>query len=183
MTPRSARPMLSSIRRRWATASPVPRLALSSVVGVAAAIGSVPSALAFRTYGDDPAFAGAPLVRWATDAVELRVRGNAPDGLTTGATEDAARSAASDWNSLSCTGMELNLASTDEPAAPGDGRNTLEWVTSGWTDRGVSANSPAYTDVQFATNEDGYWEVVEAPRGHILDRWTASRNSRTTGCG
>jgi len=54
------------------------------------------------------------------------------------------------------------LGPTDSPATPGDGINTVQWVSSGWASRGFDPNVPAFTDVAYEKETDGGWAIVEA---------------------
>jgi hypothetical protein len=50
---------------------------------------------------------------------------------------------------------------TSLPAQLGDGRNTLQWVHSGWVELGFPSTAPGATDVRYE-KKDGVWQIVEA---------------------
>lgn len=71
------------------------------------------------------------------------------------AIEDAATTAYDTWSAPDCTSFRASFeGTTPSPAAPGDGRNTIEIVRSGWTERGFTAGRGATTDVQFVRTSD-----------------------------
>src|SRR5262249_17023075 len=58
----------------------------------------------------------------------------------------------------------------------GDGINTIQWIFSGWTSRGLDPSAAGATDVQYEKGADGKWVIVEADiylnaENH---RWVAS---------
>jgi hypothetical protein len=66
------------------------------------------------------------------------------------------------------------------PAAPGDGENGIQWVGSGWVDRGFDPTAPGLTDIEYAKGADGAWTIVEADIYLNADtqRWVASGPSQ-----
>jgi len=74
---------------------------------------------------------------------------------------DAASKAANTWNSVSCAHPQLAIVSPSDAAArPGDGHNTIEWVTD-FSARGLSGDTGGYADVQYVANSDGVWIISE----------------------
>lgn len=133
---------------------------LAIFIGVCA-VGVVPSrALAYRTFEDDPAVARA--ARQPSDVIAWDIV--APDATDPDAASfQAAATAAFDtWSAASCTSLSHRFEGrSTQPAAPGDGRNSIELVRAGWLDRGFPAGRGATTDVQLRTLE-GQAEIVEA---------------------
>jgi hypothetical protein len=48
------------------------------------------------------------------------------------------------------------------PANAGDGINTIEWIRSGWIQRGFDPSAPGQTDVMYEQAPDGSWFIKEA---------------------
>lgn len=120
-------------------------------------------AAAFRAIGGTARFDGQATVTWHADSIELELSSNAAP-LSDGAVASAANASINGWQAqAACSVPALNLRLATFPrAAAGDGRNSVEWIDSGWGRRGFDPAAPAQTDVQFQTNADGVWEIVEA---------------------
>lgn len=122
---------------------------------------AAPRASAYRTLADTPEFAGEP-VRWRSPAIEMDVATQDLAGLSRADVDRAVRAAFETWNEVPCSGVTIALGGfTDSYAAPGDGRNTIQWVSTAWSARGYAADAAATTDVQFGNSGEG-WEIVEA---------------------
>jgi hypothetical protein len=101
--------------------------------------------MAFRAVGGEDRFDRQPLVTWQAQSVALEM--------------------ATSGSPLAASKLEAAaIASTEKWAADeaGDGRNSVQWVTSDWEARGFDVSAPAQTDVQFERNADGLWRIVEA---------------------
>ncbi len=102
---------------------------------------------------------------WRAPEIGLEVHGELPDGLDAPAVVGTLREAAGAWMSLECSTPRLDIAegTVDAPAAPGDGRNTVQWVFAGWEgERNFPYDAAAVTDVQYESGEDGAFGIVEA---------------------
>jgi hypothetical protein len=127
------------------------------------ALAAPATAHAYRTFADDPAVGvaarrGDSTLRWDLYAP--------PEDESADAVERAATQAYSTWSAPDCTSFFAEGAGrAASPAAPGDGRNTIEIVRSGWGARGFPAGRGATTDVQLQVTEDygvRQAEIVEA---------------------
>lgn len=138
-----------------------------------AVLGSAPRALAFRSAGDLPDFDQQPLVAFAKAPVSLELSGFSPPDLDHALVELEIQRAAETWAAPGCTGLSFVFAgASDQAAEPGDGRNTIQWV-SDWKSRGYPADSPGATDVQYAKDKAGRWTIAEADTYLNLDfEWT-----------
>ena len=118
---------------------------------------------AYRTFADDPEV-GVP-ARHRSDSIRWDLYAPASDPARE-ETEAAGLASYATWSAPTCTNFEATydgLASM--PAAPGDGRNTIEIVRAGWASRGFPAGRGATTDVQLriadvAAGQEA--EIVEA---------------------
>lgn len=95
-----------------------------------------PCAHAYRTFADDPAVAfaaswGSPELPWEVSSAELDEQRVRADTLA-GALEAALRTC----RSTGCAPVLSVVGTTSEPAAPGDGRNTIGVVATDWIGRG-----------------------------------------------
>jgi hypothetical protein len=121
------------------------------------------SSHAFRTAGQLPEMAGTERVRWRSDVISYEISSSSVSPIPQDEFVTTVVVAFATWEHTSCTDLRFDHAgSTFAGAAPGDGRNTIQWVTSGWAARGWLADAAAITDVQYARTADGVWEIVEA---------------------
>ena len=115
-----------------------------------------PTAHAYRTFADDPEVGVA--ARHRTDVIRWDLYTQTSDPARD-ATEAAALASFATWSSPTCTNFEANYGGlASMPAAPGDGRNTIEIVRSGWAARGFPSGRGATTDVQLS--------IVDVAMGH-----------------
>jgi hypothetical protein len=120
-----------------------------------------PQASAYRTAADLPEYDGSVDARWATPRIPIELHADGVPGLVLGSVEDTVLEALSTWNGAVCSDLQFEYRGvTFSDAEPADGRNTIQWVTSGWSELGVDGNTAAATDVQYEVTEDG-WEIVE----------------------
>lgn len=106
-------------------------------------------AQSFRTAADLPEFDDDARVAWAEDVVRFRVAG-VPHGVAAPVVLEEIVASAVTWNRVSCAAIRLEIEDTPGGhAIPGDGINTIEFVTEGWTNRGLEGNAAATTDVAF----------------------------------
>lgn len=132
--------------------------------GLVCALPSVASA--YRTLQDDPELGTAEPVVWSDSPVVME--------LSTGALQDAQRdvierelrAALASWNGLECSTLVYSFSGGRgaTEASPGDGRNTVQWVTVRWSSS-FDADAAATTDVQLerdGTEPGAPWRIVEA---------------------
>lgn len=120
------------------------------------------NAAAFRTAGDLEQFSDTERVRWANSDVSYDLYSELPFGISEFAMETAANAAFGAWSGPECTGVSISpVGVTDSPAAPGDERNTIQFIYAGWEDLGYPANAPGATDTQYE-EIDGEWQIVGA---------------------
>jgi uncharacterized protein (TIGR03382 family) len=109
------------------------------------------TALAFRTAADLPEFPDDAVVRWETSSPIVHLHGAVPAGMSIVEVETVLDRALTRWAEPPCSGVRPMLAGiASDPPTPGDGRNTIGWVTTRWTERGFAADAAASTDVQWA---------------------------------
>ena len=119
-------------------------------------------AQAFRTAGDQQQFAGTDRVRWANGNVSYEINSALPPGLTQPEVDEVAKRALASWSSQPCGQITFALSQhSSVAAAPGDGVNTIQFVTQGWRTRGYDPSAAGITDVQYL-KEDSGWTIVEA---------------------
>src|SRR5712691_2800478 len=118
---------------------------------------------AFRTASDQPQFAGTTRVRWANSAISYGVSTDIPPGLTQEDVEAVAVRATGRWSATTCSDVVFgSVGRRSEPAAAGDGVNTIQFLKSGWTSRGFDPTAAGITDVQYEKDDQGEWAIVEA---------------------
>src|SRR5688500_4345824 len=90
------------------------------------------TALAYRTFADDPGVGVAARFPSAGITWELAADPLDPEADRI---ETAALRAFETWDATECSTLSVSYAGrTNQPARPGDGRNTITLVHSGWTD-------------------------------------------------
>jgi Matrixin len=118
---------------------------------------------AYRTGSEKSELAGTAKVRWATSLIPYTLQTQTPPGLSFEEVQQLAQKALGAWSAPACSGVVFsNALNTSDPAKPGDGVNTIQWVFSNWQERGFDPKAPGITDTQYAKNEQGTWEIVEA---------------------
>jgi hypothetical protein len=133
------------------------------MVLAAALVANAPTVLAYRTASDSPEFAGAGRVRWADDRIPYRLHQAVPRNLYLDAVEREVQHALTRWSEPSCSGVSFSYQGvTYVRAAPGDGENTIDWLSDGWDARGFASDAAAITDVIYAKGVDGQWRIIEA---------------------
>lgn len=119
---------------------------------------------AFRTGEDLPELrrAAAP-VNWSSQSVTYAPNTALPPGVAAADMARVAAQAASAWTDPACSNLVLlGRGSTAAPATAGDHVNTIQWLFSGWEERGFPPDSPGATDVSYAKDAAGQWHIVEA---------------------
>jgi hypothetical protein len=121
------------------------------------------SARAYRTLADDPEFQSehGPPVRQGS-ALEMDVHVGLPAPVPA-YVEDRLVAAFAAWAGPECSSAAgVSGGLTSDPARPGDRRDTVMVVTSGWSALGLPSNAGATADVQLERRASGRWEIVEA---------------------
>jgi hypothetical protein len=125
--------------------------AVSLAACVAALLCAQPTS-AYRTAGDLPEFADTETVAWVDGVVRYELNERLPQGLALEAVETAVLGAFHSWSEPACSGLLVHYSGlVSDDAAPGDGRNTVQWVYSGWADLGFAQDAPGATDIQYET--------------------------------
>ncbi len=126
----------------------------------AAVVAAPGTARAYRTFADDPEVAYP--ARFEADVVEWEIWTSAsvpPERVAE--IERLTHRALGRWAGLPCTGVRTRfVGSSAQPGRAADGRNTLTFLSSGWTERGLPAGRPATTDVQLIGGS--VWAIREA---------------------
>ncbi len=123
----------------------------------------VTPAFAYRTAADTPEFASTPKVRWATDIISYSFYDQVPSSLSLSDVQALAVDALQAWTKPACSRVVFAFPTTTAlPAGPNDGRNTIQWISSGWRERGYDPSAAGITDTQYEKNDKGEWAIVEA---------------------
>lgn len=126
-------------------------------------VGMPGTASAFRTLTDEPKFAdaqGQP-IGWTRWPIEFDVYEQAADPIDGAGTWAALQAAIRVWDDSTCaSGSMAAVRMASEPAVLGDGRNTVQWVHSGWSAVGP-ANAVAITENQYQIKVSQY-TLIEA---------------------
>ncbi len=121
------------------------------------------NAQAFRTPSDLPDFAETERIRWASDEIAYYLHESGAPGFNFGDVQATAQSMLDIWGAPACSNVSFRFeGSTPDPAAPGDGTNTIQWLTEGWDSLGFDPDASGLTDVSFEKNDAGDWAIVEA---------------------
>ena len=88
---------------------------------------------AYRTSADTPELAGYPAATWPDGTVSYVLHAGGAPGLGLAETESAVTRAFQTWAAVDCAALVVNYAGvTEADAVLGDGRNTVQWISSGW---------------------------------------------------
>jgi MYXO-CTERM domain-containing protein len=102
-------------------------------------------------------------VRWDARLIEFAMHSDVPQDLWPGDVTAAVERAAATWRETECGEPGISAPKTTTlPAAPGDGVNTIQWIKSGWVERGLPRDAAGATDVQYERASGGEWRIVEA---------------------
>jgi MYXO-CTERM domain-containing protein len=126
--------------------------------------GGVPgTASAFRTLTDEPEFAkadGQP-IGWTRWPIEFDVYQQPADPIDGAGTRAALEAAIRVWDRSDCVGGSMEMtAMTSTPARLRDGRNTVQWVHSGWSAIGPT-DAVAITENLYQIKV-GQYSLIEA---------------------
>jgi hypothetical protein len=121
------------------------------------------TASAFRTLTDEPEFTeaeGQP-IGWTRWPIEFDVYQQPADPIDGAGTRAALEAAIKVWDWSDCAGGSMEMtAMASEPARLRDGRNTVQWVHSGWSAIGPT-DAVAITENLFQIKV-GQYSLIEA---------------------
>lgn len=140
------------------------RTASAAALVVALAVLARPTtARAFRTLAERPDFAGTAHVVWTPAEITFSIERDGAPGVSLASLIEISEASFRTWTELECVDLAISYdASASGPAAPDDGRNTLEWLDTYWAELGFPADAMATSDLAFEQGEDGQWRVVES---------------------
>lgn len=119
-------------------------------------------AFGFRTAADEPSFAGTPKVKWEVGQIPINFSGRPPTGISNAEVERATEGAFARWSDANAEiAIELH-GWAKESAVAGDGVNTVQFISSGWVERGFDKSAPGLTDISYSQNSRGDWVIAEA---------------------
>ena len=120
-------------------------------------------ALAYRTLAESPDFDGSGPVRWSEKFFHYDVYSVVPAGVTLEGLVSQADRAFSAWSEPPCSAVTSGFDGlTSSHAESGDGKNTIEMITSGWEHLGYDRDAVGATELGFEQADDGRWSIVEA---------------------
>jgi Matrixin len=136
------------------------RLAWPALLGL---IAFARTASAYRTASELQEFSGSQPVRWATPEISYVRDPNPPSELTSAEVQAAFAKAFQAWSEPPCSAVTfVDQGTSSEDAAPDDGTNTIQWLSTEWDATGAPADAAALTDVQYERAPGGEWQIVEA---------------------
>jgi hypothetical protein len=121
------------------------------------------NASAYRTGADLEKFKGTERVRWETSSATFDLAATLPPGINPFDFSREFVRAFGQWSAPDCGGFRAEfgeIAST--PAKLGDGRNTIQMVSSGWTALGYADTAAGATDIRYSKAAGGEWRISEA---------------------
>jgi Matrixin len=125
-------------------------------------VGSTSTSWAFRSSADLPEFEGQALVVMTNPTLVFELNESVPPGLNQDVVQREIQRAVDTWTEPGCTNLVPGeVVISKREAKPGDGRNSVQWV-SDWNGRGFPKASPGATDVQYVKDQDGQWVISEA---------------------
>lgn len=120
-------------------------------------------ALAYRTAGDLEQFPDTDKVAWRVETIPVELSSPPVGDLDPAQVQTVLRGAFGRWQRTGCGAPDVTFEEvTDIAAAPGDGRNTVQWIREGWADSGYRSDAAAVTDAQYAREQGGSWYIEEA---------------------
>jgi hypothetical protein len=120
------------------------------------------TAAAYRTAGDRADYAGSGPVRWTDGRIDYQLYVGVPSDMYLADVEAEVLRAVARWETPACSAVDFSYGGvTYVPAAPDDGQNTIQWLTSGWEDRGFAPDEAGITDVTYEQSGSD-WHIVEA---------------------
>ena len=135
------------------------------------------AASAFRTASNLSQFGSTERVRWATNDLLFDVVDALPPGVSNLALMSEFSRAFGTWSAPACSGFRASFAGfAKAPAKFADGRNTIQFVSSGWAALGYSEDAAGATDLRYEKDAAGHWQIAEADIYVNADafRWTSN---------
>ncbi len=117
---------------------------------------------AYRTGRDQPSTADTERVRWASSTVDVYMHTSGVPNVGLAQAEHAILAAFGRWSSSTCSNVNLRYQGTTGASVSGDGINTIIWHWDGWASYGFPSDSAGTTDIIYAKNGAGEWEIREA---------------------
>jgi hypothetical protein len=120
-------------------------------------------AAAFRTAADLEKYPDNATIRWEGNVLEYEVSSkDIPGDMSLEDVTRALRQSTGVWENADCSFLRFELTrTTDSRAQPNDGRNTVQFIKSGWGKLGYAKDAAGATDVLY-TKHDGQWSITEA---------------------
>lgn len=121
-------------------------------------------ALAYRTLSDLPELRQASPVAWPGAFMRFELSSHdLPSGVDPSVLAIDLESALAAWRAPACASLTIeNLGIVSTPARLGDGRNTVQFVTSGWAKLGYAPDQAGVTEVDYARVGTSTWFIAEA---------------------
>jgi hypothetical protein len=121
------------------------------------------NASAFRTASQLAKFSSTERVRWSSNSVSFDLVSTLPPEINAFDFSREFVRAFQPWSSPGCSGFSAQFGElTEAPATFGDGRNSIQMVSSGWKALGYAENAAGATDIRYAKQADSSWAIVEA---------------------
>jgi hypothetical protein len=121
------------------------------------------NANAYRTGADLAKFEGTERVRWSSNIVTFDLARALPQGIDQFNFSREFVRAFQQWSAPDCSGFRAEFGEGAAAAAKfGDGRNTIEMVTSEWAALGYAETAAGATDIGYEKGADGQWRIAEA---------------------
>jgi hypothetical protein len=136
---------------------------IAALWAVLLAVSYTRTANAFRTAGESAEIQSAAPVRWQFGQYRFALNSQLASSYRVGDYETTVVEAINAWAVPVCSALSVSyLGRTELPAKPGDGINTVQWVSAGWVSRGFDPAVPAFADVNYERQPDGSWLITEA---------------------
>jgi hypothetical protein len=121
-------------------------------------------AAAYRTLADLPNLQSKAAVAWPGAVLRFDVStADLPSNLDAEGVATDVVSSLGAWQGPACASLAIEYRGiVSQGAVLGDSRNTIQFVTSGWTQRGYAHDQAGVTEVDYARIGDGPWFVSEA---------------------
>lgn len=123
-----------------------------------------PAAQAYRTLGDLPATRSSKPIVWPESTLVFELSTvDLPADLPASGVAGEALIGIGAWQSPQCLALNVRYdGKRSAPARLGDGYNTIQFVTSGWTKRGYLPAEAGVTELDYVKGGDDTWAIAEA---------------------
>lgn len=152
-------------------------LSLATVFGI-----GVATAHADRTVADLDQFSHQARVVWETSTVPYEIATSYLPG-SLALVSRAIREGMERWEAEECGFQGFQFTGTRSVAVSGDGKNTIEWISTGWTASGYPREAMAVSEIVYGQSPlDGTWVIREADlyvNGQHF-RWASNTNDDTS---